>query len=169
MKENKRSNTVFVQVIDRPARKLILKRGIKAENYLDYYKEVGCEVWGILCSIKDALYDPIGMWLPEHLRKPGTSIYAQGVEVSVSYTGKIPADFDIIELKPCKYMVFQGPPFNNEEFMETIHDMWDVIRDYDAEFYGFAWADQQGPRFQLEPQGERGYIEARPVVLVNQK
>jgi hypothetical protein len=25
------------------------------------------------------------------------------------------------------------------------------------------WADEDGPRFQLEPQGYRGYIEARPV------
>lgn len=169
MPENEKSNTIFVQVVERPARKLILRRGIKADNYFDYCKEVSCEVWGILCSIKEAMYEPIGMWLPENLRKPGTSIYAQGVEVPVNYTGSIPDEFDIIELKACKYMVFQGAPFDNEEFMEAIHDLWEVMKDYNAEFYGFAWADSNGPRFQLEPQGERGYIEARPVVAVNQK
>ena len=56
--------TVFVQVIERPARKLILKRGIKAADYYEYCEEVGCEVWGTLVSIKDALYEPVGLWLP---------------------------------------------------------------------------------------------------------
>lgn len=31
-------NTVFIQVVDRPARKLILKRGIKATHYYEYCK-----------------------------------------------------------------------------------------------------------------------------------
>ncbi len=58
-------NTVFVQVVDRPERKLILKRGIKATHYFEYCEEVGCEIWDVLCGIKDALYEPIGMWLPK--------------------------------------------------------------------------------------------------------
>ena len=28
---------------------------------------------------------------------------------------------------------------------------------------GYEWADEAAPRFQLDPQGWRGYIEARPV------
>lgn len=36
--------TVFVQVVDLPARKIILKRGIKATNYFEYCNEVGCDV-----------------------------------------------------------------------------------------------------------------------------
>jgi len=38
-----------------------------------------------------------------------------------------------------------------------------VMKSYDPKLYGFEWADEDGPRFQLEPQGYRGYIEARPV------
>ncbi len=163
MSEKPKTNTVFVQVVERPARKLILKRGIKAENYFDYCSEVGCEVWGTLCSIKQALYEPIGMWLPDNVRKPGTSVYAQGVEVPSDYAGEVPEGFDIIDLPPCKVMVFQGPPFADEDFMEAIGELWQVIKEYNPELYGFTWADEAGPRFQLEPQGERGYIEARPV------
>jgi AraC family transcriptional regulator len=74
-------NTVFVQVVDRPSRKLIIKRGIKAAHYFEYCEEVGCEIWNELSAIKEALYEPIGMWLPESLRKPGTSVYAMGVEM----------------------------------------------------------------------------------------
>lgn len=62
--DKKSTNTVFVQVIERPERKLILKRGTEAEDYFAYCEEVGCDIWGLLCSIKEALYEPIGMWLP---------------------------------------------------------------------------------------------------------
>ncbi len=82
MADTQKTNTIFVQVVDRPARKLILKRGIKAADYFAYCEEVGCEVWDVLCGIKQAVNEPIGMWLPENLRTPGTSIYAQGVEVT---------------------------------------------------------------------------------------
>lgn len=163
MKEKVKLNTVFVQVIERPVRKVILKRGIRADNYFDYCTEVGCDIWGILCSIKDALYEPVGMWLPEKFRLPGTSEYVQGVEVSVEYNGKIPDGFDIMDLPACKVMVFQGPPFEDEKFEEAITDLWQVMKDYDPQYYGFQWSDDEGPRFQLAPLGERGYIEARPV------
>lgn len=80
-------NAVFVQVVDRPARKVILKRGVKATHYFEYCAEVGCEVWEILGGIKEALYEPMGMWLPERFRRPGTSEYVQGVEVPLDYKG----------------------------------------------------------------------------------
>ena len=166
MSEKCQPNTIFVQVVDRPKRNLILKRGVKANNYYDYCGEVGCDVWGILCSIKDALYEPIGMWLPNKFQKSGTSVYAQGVEVPVTYRGEVPDGFDIIELPPCQVMVFQGPPFNDEEFENAIDDLWESIKNYDPVLYGFKWADEDGPRFQLCPMGERGYIEARPVIAI---
>ena len=107
------------------------------------------------------------MWLPENLRKPGTSVYAQGVEMPADYTGEVPDGYDIIDLKPCRMMVFQGPPFEDEKFGDAIGEMWELMKTYNPEIYGFAWADEDGPRFQLEPQGYRGYIEARPVKQLN--
>ena len=35
---------VFIQVIEKPARKVIIKRGINATEYWSYCKEVGCDV-----------------------------------------------------------------------------------------------------------------------------
>jgi AraC family transcriptional regulator len=154
---------VFVQVVERPARKMILKRGIKAPGYFEYCEEVGCDIWGILVSIKEALYEPAGVWLPKNMIKKGTSQYVMGVEVPVDYSGQVPEGFDIIDLKPCKMMIFQGPPFKDEEFRDAIHNLWDVMKQYNPEIYGFKWADADGPRFQMEPQGYRGYIEGRPV------
>ena len=167
MKKKPVTNTVFVQVIERPERKLILKRAKKAEDYFSYCEEVDCEIWGLLCSIKEALYEPIGMWLPDAFRAPGTSYYAQGVEVPVDYNGKVPEGLDIITLPPCKMMVFQGQPYNDEDFEEAITQLWDVMKTYKPEIYGFEWADDDAPRFQMEPQGYRGYIEGRPVRPIN--
>jgi len=169
MSKSSNVNTVFVQVIDRPERKLILKRGIKATHYFEYCEEVGCDVWGVLSSIKEAMYEPIGMWMPENLIKPGTSIYTQGVEVPLSYVGEVPGGFDLIDLKPCKMMIFQGQPFDDEKFDEAITQQWDTMKNYNPEIYGFKWADEDGPRFQLSPMGYRGYIEARPVKQLNIK
>ena len=155
--------TVFVQVIERPARRLILKRGLKAEDYFAYCEEVGCDVWDVLTGIKDATYEPAGYWLPEGMRKPGTSEYVQGVEVPADYSGPVPEGFDLIDLPACLILLFQGPPFDDDDFENAIGDLWEIMDRYDPTLYGYQWADEDGPRFQLEPQGFRGYIEGRPV------
>ena len=43
MKEVK---NVFIQLVEKPARKVIIKRGKKAKDYWNYCEEVGCDVWG---------------------------------------------------------------------------------------------------------------------------
>lgn len=155
--------TVFTQVIKRPARKFILQRGKKATGYFEYCEEVGCDVWGVLESLKGAMYEPIGAWLPEKLRTPGTSEYVQGVEVPLDYSGPVPDGMEIIELEPCHVMVFQGPPFPDEKFGEAINAVWKAMDQFNPTLYGWQWADDEAPRYQLAPIGERGYIEARPV------
>lgn len=156
-------STVFVQIIDRPARKLILKRGTIAKNYFEYCEEVDCDIWGLLCSVKEALYEPIGLWMPERFRPPGTSVYAQGVEVPADYNGVVPEGLELVELPACQMMMFQGPPFEDDDFFEAIAGVAELIDNYQPQLYGYSWADEEVPRFQLEPQGYRGYIEARPV------
>jgi AraC-like DNA-binding protein len=166
--ENK-IKTVFVQVMERPARKVLLKRGIRATDYFEYCEEVGCDIWSVLTSVKEAMYEPIGMWLPTHLIKTGTSEYVQGVEVPLDYTNTIPDGFELISLPPCTMMVFQGEPYDDEDFMEEIGQVWDHIDKFNPEIYGYQWAPQDAPRFQLIPMGYRGYIEARPVKSVQIK
>ena len=161
--ETMASTVIFTQVIERPARKLILKRGIKAEDYFAYCEEVGCEIWGILESIKGALYESIGVWLPKGMRRPGTSEYCQGVEVPVDFSGAIPEGFDVIDLPACKYLVFNGEAYDDDAFEEAIETVWNAIEKYDPKLYGWEWAPKAGPRFQLAPVGARGYIEGVPV------
>ncbi len=163
MAERKKPDTVFVQVLDWPARKMIVKRGRKATHYFEYCEELGCDVWDRLAAIRDAIQGPMGMWLPECLRPAGTSRYVQGVEVAADYAGDVPEGFEVVGLPPCKMMVFQGPPYDDKDFEQAISSLWDVMSAYRPETYGFKWADDDGPRFQLRPEGHRGYIEGRPV------
>ena len=159
--------SLFVQVIDRPARRLILKRGVGANDYFEYCEEVDCDIWGLLCSVKEALYEPIGLWLPNRFRPAGTSCYAQGVEVPADYEGAVPEGLELIDLPSCQLLFFQGKPFADEEFLEVISEVTQSINAYNPEVFGFKWADDEAPRFQLEPQGYRGYIEARPVAKIS--
>ncbi len=166
MQENKKLSPVFVQVIERPARKALIKRGIKADEYFAYCGEVGCDIWGMLTSVKEALYEPIGMWLPVSMRKGGSE-YVQGVELPLDYSKPVPEGYELTEFPPCKMMVFQGPPFKDDDFEEAITDVWELIKTFDPTLYGYEWAENDGPRFQLCPLGYRGYIEARPVRPIN--
>jgi hypothetical protein len=71
------SNIIFAQVIERPCASSYSK-GATGADYMAYCLEVGCDIWGILESIKGALYESVGVWLPAHMIKPGTSQYCQG-------------------------------------------------------------------------------------------
>ena len=154
--------SVFIQIVEKPARKVVIKRGKTATDYFQYCEEVGCDVWGLLCSMKSISGEPVCLWLPKHLIPEGTSEYVQGVEVALDFDGQIPEGFDIIELPKCKYMMFQGELFAEEDFEEAILQVWEAIKKYNPETIGYRW-DDTNPRIQLEPRGERGYIEMRAV------
>ena len=156
------TRTVFIQIVEKPARKVIIKRGIKANEYWSYCKEVGCDVWGLLTSIKSISGEPVCLWLPEHLRKPVTNEYVQGVEVEQDYKGTIPEGFDMIDLPAATYLLFRGEAFEEEAYESAIGEIWDAEKKYDPAFIGYEW-DDKNPRIQLEPRGERGYIELVPV------
>ncbi len=153
---------VFIQVIEKPARKVIIKRGIKATEYFSYCEEVGCDVWGLLKSIKSISGEPVCLWLPKELRKPMTNEYVQGVEVEVDYAGPVPEGFEIIVLPSATYLLFRGEPFDDENYVAAINEIWDAEEKYNPEFIGFEW-DDKNPRIQLEPIGKRGYLELVPV------
>ena len=72
------AKAIFVQIIERPKRKAIIKRATTATEYFTFCEEVGCDVWGILTSIKEALNEPMGMWLSNHMIKPNTSLCIGG-------------------------------------------------------------------------------------------
>lgn len=154
--------TVFLQAVEKPARKVLIKRGVKAADYFSYCEEVGCDVWGLLKSIPSISDGPVCLWLPAAYRKPQTSEYVQGVEVALDYDGEIPDGLDVIELPAATYLMFQGEPFVEEDYCQAIDGVQAAIKKYDPTVTGYSW-DASNPRVQLEPVGVRGYIELLPV------
>lgn len=154
--------SVFVQLIKKERRKVIIKRGVQAEDYFPYCEEVGCDVWGILLSMDSLCGEPVCLWLPEKYKKNGTSTYVQGVEVNEDYAGVIPEGFDVITLPAAEYLMFQGEPFEEENYCEAITSVQHAMDKYVPSVIGFEW-DDENPRIQLEPRGKRGYIELRAV------
>lgn len=154
--------TVFVRAIRKPERLCILKRAVHAEDYFPYCEEVSCDIWGILTSMPSLCGEPVCMWLPPRCKKPGTSTYVQGVEVPLDYAGVIPEGFDTIVLPEAEYLLFQGPVFREEDYCEAIQAVQHAMDQFDPVPMGYRW-DDENPRIQLEPRGERGYMELRAV------
>lgn len=154
--------SVFIQIISKPKRKVLIKRGVKAKDYFAYCEEVGCDVWGLLESMDSLCKEPVCLWLPEKYKKPSTSTYVQGVEADWDFSGVVPEGFDVIALPEAKYLLFQGEPFKEEDYCEAILALQHAMNRYDPSVIGYEW-DDENPRIQLEPRGERGYIEMRAV------
>ena len=154
--------TVFVQTVRKPERLCIIKRGVHAEDYFPYCEEVSCDVWGVLMSMRSLCGEPVCMWLPQRYKKPNTSTYVQGVEVETDYAGAVPEGFDVIRLPEAEYLMSQGEPFREEDYCEAIQAVQQAMDGYDPAAIGYRW-DDENPRIQLEPRGERGYIELRAV------
>lgn len=167
----KETAVIFTQIVERPARKLMLRRSKSAEDYFGYCEEFGCVddetgnsvPWDIVSRIKEALYEPIGMWLPECMRTADSGEYAQGIELPADYDGEIPEGFELIDMQPCKLLVFQGEPFDDEDFEQAIGALWEGAEKFNPGVYGYEYADELAPIMQLAPFGWRGYIEMRPV------
>jgi len=158
--------SVFIQVLCKPERKVLVRRGVKAEEYFSYCEEVGCDIWGLLISMDSLCGEPVCLWLPEKYKKPGTSTYVQGIEVAADYNGPVPASFDVIPLPECEYLMLQGEPFREEDYCDAITAVQHAMDRYDPTVIGYEW-DDGNPRIQLEPRGERGYIELRAVKRKN--
>ncbi len=154
--------SVFIQTVEKPARKVLLKRGVKANDYFAYCEEVGCDVWGLLQSIPSISGEPVCLWLPATYITPGTSEYVQGVEVPLSYGGIVPEGFEAVEFPAAKYLLFQGEPFAEEDYCEAIDALQTAVKRYNPAAIGAQW-DNTNPRIQLEPIGTRGYIELWPI------
>ncbi|MDW2798180.1 AraC family transcriptional regulator [Clostridium boliviensis] len=154
--------TIFIQEIEKPKRKVLIKRGIKAADYFAYCEEVGCDVWGLLQSIKSISGEPVCLWLPKSYITPGTSEYVQGVEVPADYDGMIPDGIDVIELPAARYLIFKGEPFDEEDYCQAIKEVQEAVKKYDPSVIGAQW-DLSNPHIQLEPIGKRGYMELWPI------
>jgi len=159
---------VFTQVIERPARRLLIFPAKNATHYGEYCDEVDSGyVWNFLESLNDGVISyGMSVWLPEKMRKPGMSEYCMAREMSTDFAGTMPQGFHILDLPPCKYMLFCGEPYEDgEQYNEEVAIVQKAIARYKPiiTHYGWDWAPDDGPRFQFPPTPEQGYVEGLPV------
>lgn len=152
-----------VTAVERPRRKLILMRSVKATEYFSFCEEMGCEWDSLLNSIPEKFNTAALLTLPENLIREGTGNTASGIEVPIDYSKPIPEGCDIIELPPCTMLYFQGAPFEDEnDFGEAIGLLWELMADYKPELYGFEYAPELAPYFNHGAGAEAGAMMARP-------
>ena len=84
------------------------------------------------------------------------------MEAAADFAGDIPEGFDVITLPASEYLMFQGEPFREEDYSQAILALQQAMERYDPSLIGYEW-DDESPRVQMEPRGERGYIELRAV------
>lgn len=161
------SRTMTVTAVNRPVRKLILVRSVKATEYLSFCEEMGCDWEGIFNSIPEKFDSSALLTLPQNLIKPGTGDTASGVEVSLNYNKPIPDGCDVIELPPCTMLYFQGASYEDENaFSEAIGILWEVMDTYDPTRYGWKYAPESAPYFNFGAGAKTGAKMARPVVCI---
>jgi AraC-like DNA-binding protein len=152
------TKNIFISRVDKPERLLLYKSASEGkDDYWDYASEVGCDLWGILLSLK-SLGEPVCLYLPKSLQIPGESSYVQGVEEPLDYRGPLPEGFKQRVLPQASFLLFQGESFKEEEYGEAILALKKAMDAYDPKPLGYR-KKKEGLRIQLEPKGERGYIE----------
>jgi len=175
MADSKR--TVTVTVVEKPACKLILKRGIKSTDYFSYCAEMGCDTWEILENVaqtlnKDAPCLELSanmvtpnkgvpfVELPPSMIKPGTSRAACALEVPVDFNSDIPEGFEIVELPSHIYMWFNGAPYEDEQWFGCAHEeLGRAIANYKPELYGYEFAKDSAPHFHYGTSAATGCKE----------
>jgi len=162
MAENQR--TVTVTVVEKPDCKLILKRGIKSQDYFAYCEEMGCDMFEILETVPQGLDKVVFIELPPRMITPGTSRAAAALEVPVDFDGDIPDGFEIIDLPSHLYMWFNGAPYEDENWYGYAHEeLGRAISNYKPELYGYEFAEDSAPHFHYGTSAATGCKEMIPV------
>ena len=156
---------VTVTQCDRPKRKLIYLTSRRAEGYLSFCEEMGCDWEGLLNSIPEKLDTAALLELPDFLHENGISKTASGVEVPLDYEKPLPDGYKIAELPECTMLYFQSEPYENpDDFGKYIGQVFKAIENYDFERYGYVLANNIAPSLNLGAETEIGARIAIPVL-----
>ncbi len=159
-------DAMTVTAVERPARRLILRRARQAaaaDGYLAVCAELGCDWEGLLASIPERLHGPALLTLPENMRAAGATDAAVGTEVPLDYCKPLPEGYEYLELPPCVTLYFRGPRFSYPNaFPRAIGVLWAQMDKYDPALYGFEYAPELAPYSNFGAEPETGALMARP-------
>lgn len=161
---SKETRVITATVIEKPACKLVLLRGITSTDYFSYCEEMGCDIWGVLESIPGALDKVAFVELPPAMILNGTSKVACAIEVPIDFNSTVPTGCDIVDIPACKMIWFQGAPYEDENWFGGAHsEMSQAISNYKPELFGLVFAKDTLPLFHYGTSAEKGCREVIPV------
>jgi hypothetical protein len=164
MEQPKMPRTATVTPVERPARKLILKRAVHATNYFDMCEEIGCDWEGVFNSIPEKLDAWCYCALPPNLVTPGTSNNSSGIEEPIDYAKPTPDGCDVIDLPPCTMLYIQSPPYDDPNDFGFAHDIInEACASCQPELYGWQYAPELAPEITFSAEPKLGARTARPV------
>lgn len=154
-----------VTIERRPARRLMLLRSRRAEDYWTFCEEQGCDWTGLLNSIPEKLDICALVELPEDLVSPGTSAICAGVELPADYdASKTPEGYELLDLPPCDMLCFQTEPYEDEQaFCEAIEAAQRAVERYEPKRIGYEYAFSSAPQYNYGADTEMGARLALPV------
>lgn len=162
MKENTMICTVMP--VERPKRKLIILRSVKAEGYWSFCEEKGCDWEGMLNSIPEKMDAAAIIELPSCLVKEGTSATAAGIEVPADYDKELPDGYEMVELEAGTMLYFKSEPFEDEKaFGSAIGCAMKAQEQYNPMEYGYEYDFEKAPKFNFGASPEMGAKLAFPV------
>lgn len=164
MNMRKETRVVTATIIEKPACKLVLLRGIKSTDYFSYCEEMGCDIWGVLESIPEAIDKVAFVELPPTMITGGTGRVACAVEVPTDFNSSVPIDCSIIDIPEHKAIWFQGAPYEEENWFGEAHsEMNQAVKNYKPELHGLTFASDTYPIFHYGTSAETGCREVVPV------
>lgn len=164
------TRAVTVTLIHRPARKLIVRRGIHSTDYFSYCAEIGCDIWDVLEKIEGRLERVSFVLLPPPLIAAGTSKACCAAEVPLDYAGPIPAGCDEILLEAHPMLWFQGAPYEDEEQYGQAHaEVARAVASYQPERLGYRFAYDQAPEFHYGAPAKEGCRQLVPVTPLEKR
>lgn len=147
--------------------KLVIRRGIHAQDYFSYCDEIGCAIWDELALLPGRLDKMVFVTLPESMVKEGTSAVRTAVEMPLDWRGKLPENCDVIDLPEQQVVLFQGMPYEEESWYGGAHEELDrAIGQYRPEWYGLRLALEAYPQFQYAASAKNGVKALKPVLPV---
>lgn len=165
IKMNQEISLCMVTAKERPKRKLIYLPSVKAEDYFSYCEEMGCEWEGLLNSIPERFEPAALVELPDFAVPEGCSKTAAGIEVPLTFDKPLPEGYLTVELQECTMLYFQSEPYEDEnDFCAAIESTYAAVEKYKPEVYGYRFAYDIAPSFNLGAEAATGARLAVPAV-----
>lgn len=165
---NQEINLCMVTAKERPKRKLIYLPSAKAVDYFSYCEEKGCDWEGLLNSIPEKFESAALIELPDFAVPEGCSKTAAGIEVPLDYDKPLPDGYLTVDLQECVMLYFQSEPYEDEnDFCAAIDSTYAAIEKYQPEVYGYRFAYDIAPGFNLGAEAATGARLAVPAVKSN--